>query len=67
MYTHTYTHTRTHARTHAHTHTHTNTHTTGSEWQERALHHIGLLLELSGEHMDAARAYFTTHLFSKVL
>ena len=32
----------------------------GSEWQERALQHIGLLLEVSGDPMNAARAYFTT-------
>jgi len=32
----------------------------GSEWQERAFHHIGMLLEKAGEPMHAARAYLTT-------
>jgi len=32
----------------------------GPQWQERAFHHIGLLLEKAGEPLHAARAYLTT-------
>jgi hypothetical protein len=32
----------------------------GPQWQERAFHHIGLLLEKANEPLHAARAYLTT-------